>query len=49
MVVAIVVGVVEPVAETDDSAFTAEGDVDLVCAGEGLPTFKGHFWLVSLK
>ena len=42
-VVVVVTVVVEPVAETDDSTFAAEGDADLVCAGEGLPTFKGHF------
>ena len=43
MVVVVVVVVVKPAAETDESTFAAEGDADLVCAGEGLPTFNAHF------
>ena len=35
--------VVEPAAVTDDNTFAAEGDADLGCIGEGLPTFKEHF------
>jgi len=43
VIVVVVVVVVEPAAVTDDSTFTAEGDADLVCAGEGLATFEVHF------
>jgi len=44
MVVAVVVAaVMEVAAEADDNAFAAEGDADLMCAGEGLPTFNAHF------
>ena len=46
MVVTVVV--VGPGAEIDDKTFAAEGDADLVYTGEGLPTFKAHFWLASL-
>ena len=38
VVVVVVAVVVEPAAEMDDNTFTA-GDTDLMCAGEGLPTF----------
>jgi len=44
MVVAVVVvAVVDATAEADDNAFAAEGDADLTCTGEGLPTFNAHF------
>lgn len=43
VVVVVIVVVVEPEAGMDDNTFAAEGDADLVCAGEGLPTFRAHF------
>jgi len=44
-VIIVVIVVVEPEAGIDDNTFAAEGDADLVCTGEGLPTFRAHFWL----